>query len=73
MTENPSPLSTRECAEYLGVSTDYIVRAIRKGQLRAERILPVGAKKPLYRIEEADFIEWLKAIGYRRMPKTGTG
>lgn len=64
------PLSTRECAEFMGVSTDYIVRAIKAGDLRAEA-LPSG-KRTLYRVHEDDFITWLRALRWSRLPKTGT-
>lgn len=67
-----SPLSTRECAEFMGVTTDYIVAAIKDGALRAEAFRPEGVRKTLYRIQEADFVAWLKAGGWKRLPKTGT-
>jgi excisionase family DNA binding protein len=63
------PLSTRECAEYLGVHTSYIVRAIRRGALKAEAIRPAGFKRTLYRIHEDDYIAWLQAIGCQRVPR----
>lgn len=76
MTDHPErPLSTRECADYLGVSTTFIRDAIRDGGLKAERIQAPGRSRPIYRIAEADFIAFLQASGYTRTPKlraTGT-
>lgn len=64
------PLTTRECAEFMGVSTTYIVEAIKDGKLQAERI-PSG-RRTLYRIHEDDFIVYLRALHWSRLPKTGT-
>lgn len=66
------PLSTRECAEFLGVSRTFILEAIRSGELRAEAIRRTGKAKALYRVHEDDFVAWLKKIGWSRLPKTGT-
>lgn len=47
-------LTTRLCADRLGVSTDFIVGEIRDGRLRAHvRIVP--GKRAIYRISEAEF------------------
>jgi excisionase family DNA binding protein len=71
--KTPPPLSTRECAEFMGVSTDYIVKAIKAGELRAECARRPGARNVLYRVHEDEFIAWLRALGWSRLPKTGTG
>lgn len=63
-----SPLSTRECAELLGVSRFFILEAIKAGELRAEAIRRKPGARPLYRVHEDDFVAWLKAIGWSRVP-----
>ena len=63
---NP-PLSTRECADRLGVGTDWIVAAIQEGvrhkgelhKLPAHRLPGRGGR---YRIAEESFNNFLRAI-----------
>jgi hypothetical protein len=62
------PLSTRDCADWIGTGTDYIVDSIREGQLKAERIGRPG-RRPFYRIHFEDFVKFLRLIGFRRIPK----
>lgn len=66
------PRSTRECADSIGVSRTFILEAIRAGELKAEAIRRKGKSKPLYRVHNDDFVTWLRAIGWSRLPKTGT-
>lgn len=71
---DPPPLSTRECADYLGVSTEYIRKVILDGHLQAEKI-EVPGRQPVYRVTEADFLAFLKLVKWSRMPNlraTGT-
>jgi excisionase family DNA binding protein len=60
------PLSTRECADFMGVSTTYIVEQIKAGKLPAERV-PSGPRT-LYRVHEDDFVAFLKAVKWSRLP-----
>jgi excisionase family DNA binding protein len=62
------PLTTRDCADWVGMGTDYIIDAIKAGDLKAERFAKPG-KRAQYRIHLDDFTEFLKAIGFSRLPK----
>lgn len=54
----------------MGVSTDYIVKAIKTGNLKAERIRPGRGR---CRIHEDDFVAWLKELRRSRLlMRTGT-
>lgn len=72
---DPPPLSTRECADIIGVSTTYIRTIIEAGELKAERLARPG-RRTLYRIHEADFVAWLEAVKWSQIPsqlrRTGT-
>jgi hypothetical protein len=63
------PLSTRACADWMGMGTDYIVDAIKAGDLQAERFGRAG-KRQQYRIHLDAFIAFLRKIGFRRLPKS---
>jgi excisionase family DNA binding protein len=67
------PLSTRECADLIGVSTDFILDAIKDGALRAERLQRRPGARAIYRVFEEDFLGWLKASGWSRMPQRRVG
>lgn len=59
-------LSTRECADLIGVSRFFILDAIRDGALTAQ---PLQRKsRVIYRVHEDDFLAWLTASGWSRLP-----
>jgi excisionase family DNA binding protein len=62
------PLTTRDCADWLGVSPDKILRAIEAGFLRAERFREPGASRDTVRIHGTDFHAYCLLIGFRRLP-----
>lgn len=64
------PLSTRECADFMGVSTTYIVEAIKAGELPAEDARRPGAGRAVYRVHEDDFIAFLRTRNWKRLPRT---
>lgn len=66
------PLTTRECADFIGVTTDYIVNAIKAGELKADDLRAPGARNAVYRVHEDDFVAFLKTRKWSRLPKTGT-
>jgi excisionase family DNA binding protein len=61
------PWTTREAADWLGVSCDYIRSAIDRGQLAAE-VLPAGRRRTI-RIQHDEFVAWLQAIGWKWLPR----
>lgn len=70
------PLTTRDCADWLGFSTEWVRHAIEEGQpvagdgvvrLRAERLVVNGRRT--YRIHLDQFIAFLEAIGWARIPR----
>jgi hypothetical protein len=63
------PLTARECADWMGMGTDYIWDAIKAGDLKAERFGMPG-KRAKYRIHLDDFIRFLQKIGFQRLPKS---
>jgi hypothetical protein len=65
------PLTTRDCADWIGTGTDYVVGAINAGELKAERFARPG-KRAQYRIHLDDFIAFLKSIGFQRIPRMGS-
>jgi len=69
------PLTTRDCADFMGVSTQWIRRAITDGKtleggtivkLEAETI-PL-ARRCTCRIDADRFLEFLQAIGWKHLP-----
>jgi excisionase family DNA binding protein len=62
------PLSTRECADLIGVSPTFVRDAIKAGELRAEAIRRRPGARAVYRVHEDDYLAWLTAIGWSRMP-----
>jgi hypothetical protein len=68
------PLTARECADYLGYTTDWIRRAIADGvpvdggvvKLEAERLSLT--RRTQYRIHEDKFTDFLIAIGWKHLP-----
>jgi hypothetical protein len=63
------PLTTRDCADWVGMDTKYIREEIEAGTLKAERFGRPG-RKPIYRIHVDDFIAFLRTIGFQRLPKS---
>lgn len=61
------PFTTRECADWMGVTTEYIRQAIESGQLEAETI-PTSGRRVMHRVHLDKFIEYLKRIGWKRIP-----
>lgn len=75
MSDTPPPrrpLTTRECADIMGVSTDYVWVEIRDGRLKAENVAGSG-KRASYRVHEEDFLDFLKRIKWSRIPTLRTG
>lgn len=69
------PLTTRACADWMGVTPSWIRSAITEGvpvrgglvTLDAE-VLVLSAHRRLYRVHLDQFIVFLRAIGWRRIP-----
>jgi excisionase family DNA binding protein len=61
-------LSTRECADLIAVSPDFIVAAIKDGALKAGRLQRGPSSRVIYRVHEEDFLGWLKASGWSTLP-----
>lgn len=61
-----TPLTTRDCADWMGVTPEYIRGAIDEGQLAAEAVTVNGRR--LIRIHVDDFREYLQRIGWKRIP-----
>ena len=72
---NDPPLTTRDCADWTGMTTDWVRAAIDEGvpiggrtvRLEAES-LDVGRRR-IHRIHLDHFITFLRAIGWKRIPK----
>ena len=65
----PRPLSTRECADYMGTTTAYVLQCISAGELHAER-LGLAGQRPFYRVHQDEFTAFLRRVGFRRIPRT---
>jgi hypothetical protein len=61
------PLTTSDCAEWMGMTTEFIRGAVDDGQLQAEDVTINGRR--VIRIHLDDFIAYLKKIGWRRLPR----
>jgi hypothetical protein len=69
------PYSTRECADWMGMSDEYIREAINQGvwtanglvRLEAEYV-PTNATRGVYRIHQDAFIAFLTKINWKRIP-----
>ena len=61
------PLTTRECANYIGVTTEFIRGAIADGELAAEVVTSGGRR--LIRVHVDHFHAYLRRIGWRRVPR----
>jgi hypothetical protein len=62
------PLTTRECADLIGVSRFFNLDAIRAGDLKAEKFSSRPGGRPIYRVHEDDYLAWLRKMGWSRMP-----
>jgi hypothetical protein len=70
-----APLTTRACAEAIGFSHGWIRTAVDKGvtvrgrvvKLEAETIAS-GRRRRVLRIHADKFLDFLKAIGWQRLP-----
>lgn len=62
-------LTPRDCADYMGRSDDFILLAIRRGDLRASMVRRPGARLGRWVVAEGDFRAFLQAIGWPRLPK----
>jgi len=70
-----SPLTTRACADFMGYTSEWIRGAIDEGvvvrgtlvKLEAETIRH-GARRRTYRIHADKFVEFLRALGWSRLP-----
>ncbi len=58
------PLTTRQVADRLGVSTDFVVGEIRDGRLKAS-VLTRPSRRSLYRVSEGALAVYLRAHHWR--------
>jgi hypothetical protein len=73
---NDPPLTTRDCADWMGLSTEWVRAAIDEGvrvnghqiRLEAEGVRVNG--RQLRRVHLDAFIAFLHAIGWRRVPRS---
>ena len=63
------PLTTAECAGWLGVGSAYILGEIKAGRLKAEAFGAPGSKRLIYRVHHDDFDTFLDLINFKRKPK----
>jgi hypothetical protein len=69
------PLSPRQCADFMGLTAEWVRVAITRGVrvqektvfLDAERLLVNGRR--LYRVHPESFAAFLKAIGWQHLPR----
>jgi hypothetical protein len=62
-------LRTRECADFMGVTTDYIRSAIRAGDLEAEYCRRPGRRRGTHLIAFPAFVRFLRRCGVKRIPR----
>jgi hypothetical protein len=70
------PLTTRLCADYLGMTTEWMRAAIDKGVIVPGRMLPVKLEaetlsingRKVHRIHHDRFVAFCKDIGWARIP-----
>lgn len=76
LLQKPDVLKTRTCADWMGCSTEWIRLAIKTGvtapdgrvvQLKAATM--PGRRRPTYQIYRDDFIAFLTAIGWPKIPR----
>jgi hypothetical protein len=61
------PLTTRDCADWMGMTTEFIRGAVDEKTLEAEDTVINGRRA--IRIHLDDFITYLKRIGWKRLPR----
>jgi hypothetical protein len=61
-------ISTRAAADYTGYTPQYFRAAIKANDLRAEYVVSPGKKRGMHLIRFTDFVAFLKAIGFKRIP-----
>jgi excisionase family DNA binding protein len=67
--EGPRPLSTRECADFIGVGLDYIYGLIKDGELEAHYIVRPGKRRGVWVVPQEAFIACLKKLKWSHIPK----
>lgn len=75
MRVTDKPLTPRECADFTGFTSQWIRDAINHGvdvagdtvKLEAEVLVLNGRTN--YRVYEQDFVTFLKAIGWKHLPR----
>ncbi len=61
------PLTTRDCADWMGVTTEFIRGEIDDGKLEAEDVMVNGRR--IIRVHLDEFRAYLQKIGWKRIPK----
>ena len=68
------PLKVSECADYMGVSAEYIRQAITEGIpvrgqiVRLDAEVLTSTRRSTYRIHQSAFLTFLQAIGWKHLP-----
>jgi hypothetical protein len=71
---NDPPLTTRDCADFMGMSPAWVRAAIEEGVTHRRRLVKLRAERlglngrTIYRVHLDQFIVFLVAIGWRRVP-----
>lgn len=69
------PLTTRDCATYTGLTTEWVRAAITEGVVVRGRLVKLEAEtltingRRIHRIHGDRWVEFLIAIGWKRIPK----
>ena len=69
------PLTTRDCADWMGLTTEFIRGAIDEGVSVHGHQVHLGAetvtlnRRRIHRIHLDDFVTFLQAIGWKRIPR----
>lgn len=61
------PLTTRDCADWMGLTTEFIRGAIDDQQLKAEDVTINGRR--VLRVHLDDFVDYLLRLGWKRLPR----
>lgn len=64
---NDPALTTRELADWLGTSTEYVRLELVNGKMPFENISRVPFRKD-YRVRFSDFVEYCRSAGRNRLP-----
>ena len=62
-------ISTGDVATYTGYTTQFFRLAIKDGELEAEYVVSPGKKRGRHMIRFSVLVAFLKAIGFKRIPK----